>query len=124
MVLPTWPAGVPIIPRLEEFQPVQRLREPLATEMEGGNVRMRSRPGDNVGTMPLRLRMTLAQFTTFTAWWKATLNNATARFTATVFLGTGCQTKVCQFTREGIPQDQYVDSDTIDVAMTLRIYNI
>jgi hypothetical protein len=124
MPLPSWPAGVPIIPRLEEFQPVQRLLPPIATEMEGGNVRLRSRPGDNVGTLPLRMRMTLAQFSTFTAWWKVTLNNATARFTANVFLGDACYSKVCQFTRDGIPQDQFVDSDTVDVSMTLRVYDI
>lgn len=124
MALPTWPAGVPIIPRLDEFQPIQRLLPPIATEMEGGNVRLRSRPGDNVGTLPLRVRMTIAQFTAFTNWWKATISNGTARFTAHVFLGSACAHKVCQFTRDGLPQDQFVDADVIDVSMTLRVYDV
>jgi len=124
MALPTWPAGVPIIPRLEEFQPMERLLPPIATDMEGGNTRLRSRPGDNVGKLPLRVRMTFSQFDTFTNWWKTTLNNATARFTAHVFLGSVCANKVCQFTRDGIPQDQFIDSNTIDVTMTLRVYDV
>ncbi len=87
-------------------------------------MRLRTRPGDNVGTLPLRVRMTFAQFQTFTTWWKTTLNNATARFTANVFLSDGCYNKVCQFTKDGMPQEQFVSSGVIDVSMTLRVYDI
>lgn len=124
MPLPTWPVDVPHVPRLDDIQPIQRVLDPIVTDMEGGNQRQRSRPGDDIGILPYTLRMTIAQFETFTTWWRTTLNNGTARFTADVFVGTGCVTKTCQFTNDGRPKDQYIGSDTIIVSMQLRVYNI
>jgi hypothetical protein len=124
MALATWPAGVPHIPRLDDLQPIQRVLDPISTEMEGGNQRQRARPGDDVGVLPYTLQMTISQFQTFTTWWRTTLNNGTARFTADIFDGTGCITKTCQFTADGRPKDKYVGSNLIQVSMQLRVYGI
>jgi hypothetical protein len=62
--------------------------DPVATEMEGGNIRQRPRPGDNVGTLTQTIWISAAEHDTFVAWVKDTLGNGTGRFTANVWLGT------------------------------------
>ena len=60
MALPAWP--IPTFrPQQSGTSPLQRMRDPLATEMEGGNLRQRSRPGDNVGTIQQTIQMPLAE---------------------------------------------------------------
>jgi hypothetical protein len=123
MALPTWPDGVRYVPDLNSISEIKRYLDPLATEMEGGNIRQRSRPGDNVGTLSQTIVMPRPQFETFTAWVKTTLNNGTARFTANVWLNTGFQSRVCQFVN-GAPADKPVGSRLVAVSMTLRVYDI
>ena len=99
--------------------------DPLATEMEGGNLRQRSRPGDNVGTIQQTIQMPLAEYETFVDWVKTTLNNGTARFTLDVWLGTGFTNKVCQFVKPGSSLTaQFLPTDVVAVSMTLRIYDV
>lgn len=47
MAIPTWPNDLPYAPLRDPWQGAPVLA-PLATEMEGGNTRNRSRPGDDV----------------------------------------------------------------------------
>ena len=123
MALPAWP--IPSFrPQQDGTSPLQRMLDPLATEMEGGNLRQRSRPGDNVGSIQQTIQMPLAEYETFAAWVKTTLNNGTARFTLDVWLGTGFANKVCQFVKPGSSLTaQFLPTDVVAVSMTLRIYD-
>ncbi|MFC0243678.1 hypothetical protein [Rhodopseudomonas telluris] len=123
MALPTWPAGVSYAPDLNSISDLTLIRPPIKTEMEGGNVRLRSRPGDNVGTMSQTIRLDRAQFAVLRDWIKTTLGNGTARFSMPVWFGDGFETKVCQFS-EGAPKYKPVGTRRVDVMMTLRVYGV
>lgn len=123
MTIPAWPPGVPYAPDLNSISGIKRILDPLATEMEGGNTRLRSRPGDNVGTISQTIVMKAAQFETFVAWVKNDLGNGTSRFTAPVRLGAAFEAKVCQFSG-GAPSYQPVGAGAFAVSMTLRVYDV
>jgi hypothetical protein len=121
MTIPSWP--VSYRPDLNSISGIKRLLDPLATDMEGGNTRLRSRPGDNVGTLSQTIIMKKAEFDTFVAWVKDTLGNGTARFMLKVRLGTTFEEKVCQFSG-GAPTYRPVGSGAVAVTMTLRVYDV
>lgn len=124
MTLPTWPI-TPYMPVPDNFAPIQRGLDPLATDMEGGNTRERPRPGDNVGTITQTMWMSLADHDTFVAWVKGTLNMGTGRFTANVWLGSSYVNKVCQFIKPGTTLTYgYIGPDTVAVTMTIRVYDV
>jgi hypothetical protein len=100
MPSPSWPVAS-YQPDLNTFQPIQRMLDPLSTDMEGGNSRERPRPGDNVGTITQTIWMSIAEHNTFVNWAKTTLNNGTGRFTTNVWLGSSYVNKVCQFIKPG-----------------------
>jgi hypothetical protein len=123
MALPAWPIANAII--VQDGFSLQRMLDPISTDMEGGNTRERPRPGDNVGTITQKVRMSPADYDAFVAWVKTTLNNGTARFTMDVWLGASLANKVCQFIKPGTGLTyQWVGPDAIDVAMTLRVYDV
>jgi len=123
MALPAWPIEKTVI--LQNGYQLQRMLDPLATDMEGGNTRQRSRPGDNVGTIAQTVRIDPADYDALVAWVKTTLNNGTARFTMDVWLGTALANKVCQFVQPGTKLTYtWVGPDAIDVGMVLRVYDI
>jgi hypothetical protein len=124
MTLPTWPISS-YMPVQEGFQPLQRMLDPIATDMEGGNTRQRSRPGDNVGTITQTIWMSMADHDTFVSWVKTTLNNGTARFTTNVWLGSSYVSKVCQFMKPGTQLKYgYLSANEVAVTMTLRVYDV
>jgi len=124
MPLPAWPIAS-YMPQQESFQPLQRMLDPLATDMEGGNTRERPRPGDNVGTITQTVWMPMAEHDTFVDWVKTTLNNGTARFTANVWLGSSYVNKVCQFIKPGSTLTYgYVSANEVAATMTLRVFNV
>src|SRR5258705_3386230 len=95
MSVPAWPIPNAII--LQNGFKLQRMLDPISTDMEGGNTRERPRPGDNVGSITQTVRMYPADYDTFVAWGKTTLNNGTARFTMNVWLVTSLVNNVCRF---------------------------
>jgi hypothetical protein len=123
MTLPAWPIANSII--LQDGFSLQRMLDPISTDMEGGNTRERPRPGDNVGTITQTVRMYPADYDAFVAWVKTTLNNGTARFTMNVWLGTALVNKVCQFVKPGTGLTyRFAGPDAIDITMTLRVYSV
>lgn len=120
MPLPIWP--VSHIPDLNSISGIKRMLDPIATEMEGGNTRLRTRPGDNVATLSQTINLTAAEHAIFVAWVKDTLGNGTARFSMSVRLGTACETKVCQFS--GQPTYRPIGTQVVAVTMTLRVYDV
>ncbi|MGJ5000579.1 hypothetical protein ACQR10_04595 [Bradyrhizobium sp. HKCCYLRH2060] len=124
MTLPVWPIAT-YAPQQDSFQPIQRMRDPLATDMEGGNTRQRKRPGDNVGTLTQTIWMTMAEHDTFVDWVKTTLGNGTGRFTMNVWLGSGFVSKTCQFIKPGTQLTYaYLTTDVVAVTMSLRVYGV
>lgn len=124
MTLPTWPISA-YMPVQDGFQPLQRMLDPIATDMEGGNTRERPRPGDNVGTITQTIWMSMADHDTFVGWVKTTLNNGTARFTMNVWLGSSYVSKVCQFIKPGTQLKYgYLSATEVAVTMTLRVYGV
>lgn len=124
MPMPSWPiASYQPVP--DSFQPIQRMLDPLATDMEGGNTRERPRPGDNVGTITQTIWMSMAEHDTFVGWVKTTLNNGVARFTTNVWLGSSYISKTCQFLKPGSTLTYaYISVDKVAVTMTLRVYDV
>lgn len=124
MPMPSWPiASYQPVP--DSFQPVQRMLDPLMTDMEGGNTRERPRPGDNVGTITQTIWMSMAEHDTFVGWVKTTLNNGVARFTTNVWLGSSYISKTCQFLKPGSTLTYaYISVDKVAVTMTLRVYDV
>jgi len=124
MPLPAWPVAS-YQPELNTFQPLQRMLDPLATDMEGGNTRERSRPGDNVGTITQTIWMSIAEHDIFVNWVKMRLNNGTARFITNIWLGSSYVNKVCQFIQPGTKLTYaYVSLDRVAATMTLRVYDV
>ena len=123
MAVPSWPAGVPYVPDLNSIQPIKRALDPIRTEMDGGNVRLRRRPGDNVGVLSQTVRMSAAQYDSLLSWLSEQAGGATARFTMPVRLVQRFETKVCQF-NNGAPTARPAGTDKVDVAMQLRVYDV
>jgi hypothetical protein len=113
---------VPYQQRRQNWKIAQPFIGPIETEMEGGNVRQRSRPGSNVATMQWRRRMTAAQYASFDTFVRATLSNGTSRFTMPVWLGASYATKTVQIVKESLAIDQ--DGLFVSVSMTLRVYGM
>ncbi|OKO83381.1 hypothetical protein AC629_22840 [Bradyrhizobium sp. NAS80.1] len=114
---------MPYRPVRDSFQPIKPFLDPIATEMEGGNIRQRTRPGDNVGTLGQTIMMTPADAETFKAWVKTTLNNGTARFTALVWTGATYVSKTCQFAKDGKPAYGAYSASRVAVSMKLTVYD-
>ena len=122
MRLPFWPIAS-FQPDIDTFQPIQRMLDPISTDMEGGNTRQRPRPGDNVGTITQTIWMSRTEHDIFVNWVKTTLNHGTARFTTNVWLGSSYVSKVCQFIQPGTKLTYaYVSVYNVAVTMTLRVY--
>ena len=124
MPLPAWPVAT-FRPQWDSLQPLQRMLDPITTDMEGGNTRQRPRPGDNVGTIGQTIEMSYAEHDTLVAWVKGTLGNGTGRFTMDVWLGSAYANKVCQFIKPGTNlRYAYVGPDRVAVSMSLRVYDV
>ena len=122
MPLPTWPNDVPYLQRRQDWQIPRPFISPIETEMEGGNVRLRSQPGSNVASVQWRRRMTPSQFTSFDAFVRSTLSNGTSRFKMPVWLGASYVTKTVQIAKDSLSVSQ--DGLFVAVSMTLRVYGV
>lgn len=122
MTVPSWPADVPYAPDLSSVQPLSRLLDPIKTEMEGGNVRLRSRPGDNVGQISYPIPMSTTAIGTLNDWIKTTIGNGTGRFSMPVWLDNAFVTKVCQFS--SVPKSQRLGNGRLAMSVSLRVYDI
>ncbi len=112
---PSWPVDLPYKPRRDQYKISPRL-PPIETEMEGGNVRQRSRPGDDVRIIEQTLRFTDAQYA---AWNTFYLANGTGRISMPVFLAPSYVTSTVQII--GVP-DASKDGLKWQVPMKLRVY--
>lgn len=120
MPLPVYP-NIPFKPRRNDWSMAKPFVEPLKTEMEGGNARLRSRPGSNVAIVQQIVRMLPADYQTFDVFVRTTLNNGASRFTMPVWLGRDYVTATVQF--EQPPAMQNLDR-FVQVAMALRVFDV
>lgn len=72
-------------------------REPAATDMDSGNVRLRRQPGDEMYQIQFSLMYTLAQYATFKTW----LNTfrGIGRFSMRVYDGAAYAVQTVQFSQ-------------------------
>lgn len=77
-------------------------RAPVETEMEGGNVRLRGRPGDNLATVTVALRFSPEQVAIWSAFLQNDLARGAARFVMPVSLdGSSYERRLVQIQRGG-----------------------
>jgi len=120
MTYPTWPATLPYVSAAGDWQ-IQPFRAPLQTDMEGGDTRLRRRPGDNVGTMRWSRFFKEAEMETFEAFVVATYN-LTQRWVMPVSVnGRTYEDRVVQIT-DGPPTYTSPAAGIIRVSMTLLVF--
>lgn len=121
MALAGWPAGVPSAP-LVEYWGVKPFRDPLSTDMEGGDERLRPRPGDAVATLRWGRRLLPAQAAALDTFLRVTLRNGAARFTMPVTLVPGVtETRVVQMVAGSLDVSA-VSADRSLVTFQLRVF--
>lgn len=78
-------------------------RAPTSTDMEGGNVRLRRQPGDEMYELQFDILFTAAEFATFKTFVQTTLGGGVSRFTMNVWTGAAMETKTVQFVQPYVP---------------------
>lgn len=100
MAYASWPATVPHECEAAAFTR-RPYREMIATDMEGGNTRVRSRPGDNVETVTWARRFTADQLAAWKAFLADTIARGTARFLMPIWTGAAYEVRVVQIVGGG-----------------------
>lgn len=96
MAYPVWPATLPHEQAVGDGTGLM-FREPIETEMDGGDIRRRRRPGDDVARKRLAFRFDATQTATWSTFVRTTLNNGSARFVMPVSVdGLACEDRVVQ----------------------------
>lgn len=85
MALPVWPTTVEHRPAPSMWAP-PTFTTPRATQMEGGNTRLRIKPGDAVATSRWGQDLNGLQVDAFRTFYRDTLGNGAGRFTMPVCL--------------------------------------
>jgi hypothetical protein len=123
MALPAWPDTVPYKVVLG-WSMSQMYIAPVATDMDGGNQRLRPKPGSNVAVVDYPLRpLTAAQWSDLDTFIRATLNNGASRFTMPVFTGNDYVSKTVQFDQGKSPSVTRA-SNRMTVSLPLRIFGM
>jgi hypothetical protein len=97
--------------------------DPVQTEMSGGNVRKRSRPGDTVALISQTLIMAASDWATVRTFYRDTIFNGSARFTQNVWDGAAFQTARTVQLMDTPEVTQYTP-DQVTVSWNLRVYDL
>jgi hypothetical protein len=98
--------------------------QPVSTQMEGGNQRLRSMPGNNVATIDYPLKpMTNTEYDLFDTFMRTTLNNGTSRWTMPIVIGTSTVTKTVQLEQGKAPSVSRQGAYMF-VTLPLRVYGM
>lgn len=124
MTLPAWPGSVPTDAR-EGWQMPDMFLAPIATEMDGGNVRLRAQPGNNVATLSYPLRpLTEAQWLDLRTFLRTTINNGASRWTMTLVVDTAAgESKTVQLDKGKSPSVTR-SGGWVHVTLPLRVYGM
>lgn len=104
----------------ESWSEPQPFIAPQSADMEGGNTRLRSLPGDEISQLQFDILFTNTEFATFKTYVKTPLGNGSARFVMPVWTGSAYETKTVQFVEPYA--DQAIPPKYIQVTFKLRIY--
>lgn len=107
MSLPSWPSGLPYMPKRDGFSVLEPHLKPLVTEFEGGAMRRRPRSTLRRAKFSMAWEFTAAQRTTFRNFYHKTLVDGLLCFTMQVpDQGADYVSRTVQFVemyREGAP---------------------
>lgn len=121
MTLPTWPSQVDSGAR-DGWQMPDMFRAPIATDMDGGNQRLRSQPGSNVASITYPLKpMNVTAYGYFDTFMRTTLNNGASRWTMTITTPDGTASKTVQLDG-GRSASVTKSGGWIHVTLPLRVY--
>lgn len=120
--IPTWPAGIPYAPQVDSWQMPSPYMDPLATDMDGGNQRLRSRPGAGIKIVQFNITMTLSQYASFRTFCETTLGFGSSRWVMLVWFGTAFVSSVVQFDKGKPPQGTALPPNLVSVQMSLRVF--
>lgn len=96
MTYPEWPAALPHAQATGDGTGPM-FRDPLTSEMESGDVRIRRRPGDDVARKSFNFRFNTEQTAVWGGFVRDTLANGTKRFTMPVSVdGLACESRLVQ----------------------------
>lgn len=96
MTYPEWPLSLPHA-QMEGDGSGPMFRDPVETEMEGGDLRRRRRPGDDVMRLRFSFRFTAEQANAWASFVRDDLYFGTARFLMPVAIdGMPCDTRIMQ----------------------------
>lgn len=97
MSYPTWPMDIPKVPLVDSWSMPDMYQDPRATDMEGANKRLRTRPGDEIYSIQFAILMLKAEWTTLQAWILDDLGRGTSRFNTRIWDGTAMIDALVQF---------------------------
>lgn len=98
MTIPSYTSlGINDQPLVDSWQLPQPYLEPIQTDYDGGNKRLRSQPGDEVQQVQFAILMTNAEYSTFQNFVMNTLGKGTSRFTMRIWDGVAMVSKTVQF---------------------------
>ncbi len=95
--------GLPLSPLVDSWKQDELYIEPEQTDMEGGNIRIRSKAGRQRQRISFDILWSKAQYATFKTFVITTLNKGTSRFTMSVWMGNGMETHTVQFASKPVP---------------------
>jgi hypothetical protein len=95
--------GLSSSPLVDSWQQAELYIEPEQTDMDGGNIRVRSRPGRDRQRISFDILYSKADYATFKTFVKTTLNKGTSRFTMSVWMGDGMESHTVQFASQPKP---------------------
>ena len=96
MAYPLWPAALPAAQQ-EGSNTGDMFSDALETDMDGGNVRKRRRPWQDMGRKSLSFRFDAAQTVVWSTFVRDTLENGTKRFVMPISVdGLACEYRVVQ----------------------------
>ena len=112
--------GIPEAPLVDTWSEPQPFIPPTQTDMDGGNMRARTQPGDGRAQRQFDIMFTVAQLATFETYVKTTLGNGAARFTMNVWNGASMESRTVQFSKpyQKTPQPPLY----VQVTLVLWIY--
>lgn len=119
MAYPTWPSGVPYHALVDSWQQPDMYQDPRVTDMEGGNKRLMTRPGDDIYRITFNIIMTKAQLTTLKTWILTDLGRGTSRFSMTIWNGSAEVTAIVQFASKPSPS---TNEPKVIVGMDLHVF--
>lgn len=107
-------------PLLDTWSMPQPYLEPIQTDFDGGNKRLRTQPGDEVQQIQFAIMMTNAEYATFLNFVLVTLGRGVSRFTMRVWNGATMVSKTVQFAERF--KTEPAPPNSIQVGFNLWIY--